>query len=113
MKGKRNQKQKVTRSETEGLWLTKYESWRYEEEIRVICSKNECINEGKLFFKNCNADELKIQGLILGPLCDLPIEKIRDALPPGKEIDVIKSRLAFRSFEIVQQREFKRVILIN
>jgi len=113
MKGKRNKKQKVTRSETEGLWLTKFESWRYEEEIRVICSKYECEKEGELFFKDCNDEELQIQGLILGPLCNLSINQIKDALPSGKEIDIIKSRLAFRSFEIVRQKDFKRKTIRN
>ena len=109
MIGKKTKKQKVTRSDTKGLWLTKFESWRYEEEIRVICLKHECEKEGKLFFKNCNAEELQIQGLILGPLCNLSIDKIDKALPAGKEIDVIKSRLAFRSFNIVRQQEYKRI----
>ena len=113
IKGKRHKTQKVTRSETKGLWLTKYESWCYEEEIRMLCTKNECAQEDDLFFKNCKANELQIQGLILGSLCDLPIDEIKDALPPGIEIDVIKARLAFRSFEIVQQKEFEKMIIKN
>lgn len=113
MKGKRDKKLKVTHSETEGLWLTKFESWRYEDEVRMICSKSECKNEDELFFKYCNPMEFQFKGLILGALCNLSLDKIKDALPKGKEIDVIKSRLAFRSFEIVQQREFKPKVIRN
>ena len=100
----------MTRAETEGLWLTKYESWRYEGEIRVICTKSECIKNGNLFFKSFN-DEISLQGMVLGPLSRLSIKSIEDKLPSGKELSVIKSRLADRSFSIVTERSFGKILL--
>ena len=110
LKEKKYRNKDVTKAETEGLWLTKYESWGYEEEKRVICTKSECINKGSLFFKSFN-DEIFLQGIVLGPLSKLSTKSIEDKLPSGKELSVIKSRLAFRSFSIVTQRRFGKLLL--
>lgn len=99
-------KQNVSREETDEIWLTKFESWNYEEEIRVICSQSDCIKKKNLLFHPLN-DEISLKAVILGPLCELKIEDINEKLPVGKELKVIKSRLAFRSFDIVKQRRFK------
>jgi hypothetical protein len=101
----------VTRTETEGLWLTKFSSWEYEEEIRIICTKDECIKKGDFYFKSLDDDEISLQGIVLGPLSKLSLNAIRDKLPQGKELNIIKSRLAFRSFNIVAQRDIKKVLL--
>ena len=107
---KRNSETPVTKNETEGLWLTKFISWSYEEEIRVICSQNDCIKKGNLLFHPLN-DEISLRGIILGPLCDISISEIEKKVPAGKKLEVIKSRLAFRSFNIVEQKQFKRIII--
>jgi hypothetical protein len=100
----------VTRAETEGLWATKFSSWKYEEEIRIICTKDECLKKGDLYFKSFD-DEISLLGIVLGPLSKLTLNAIREKLPQGKELGIIKSRLAFRSFNIVAQRDFKKVLL--
>jgi hypothetical protein len=97
-------KRKVTKAETEGLWLTKYKPWVYEKEIRIICTKSECKKKGNLFFKSFN-HEISLKGIVLGPLSKLSIKKIEDKLPTGKNLSVVKSRLAYRSFSIVTQRK--------
>lgn len=109
---KKYHKQSVTKKETEGIWLTKFISWNYEEEIRVICSQDDCFKKNGLLFHPLN-EEINLLGLILGPLCDLTINSIKEKLPKGKEIEIIKSRLAFRSFSIVEQRNFKRQKIKN
>ncbi|MDP3495050.1 MAG: DUF2971 domain-containing protein, partial [Hyphomonadaceae bacterium] len=110
LQDKKNPNNPVTRNETEGLWLTKFISWSYEEEIRVICSQKDCIKKGNLLFHSLN-DEISLKGIILGPLCDIPISEITKKAPAGKRLEVIKSRLAFRSFNIVEQKQFERRII--
>ncbi|MDD3814145.1 MAG: DUF2971 domain-containing protein [Desulfocapsaceae bacterium] len=105
-------KKSINREETKGLWLTKFESWHYEEEIRIICNQSDCIKNENILFHPLN-DDISLQGIILGPLCELQTEDIKDKLPTGKEIKVIKSRLAFRSFNIVKQERFKSTKIKN
>jgi len=100
------------KEDIKGIWLTKYEDWRYEDEVRVIVEKAECINESGLFFKKLNS-EIRMKGLVLGPLCDIEIKSIEESLPAKKAISVIKSRLAFRSFEIVKQEQFSKKTIIE
>jgi len=101
-------KENITKEETEGIWLTKFESWKYEEELRVVCSKKDCTNINGFLFHPLN-DEISLKGIVLGPLCKITVDDIRSALPNNKEIEIIKARLAFRSFDIVQQRTFKKI----
>jgi hypothetical protein len=103
-------KQSVSRVEVEGLWLTKFDSWSYEEEVRVICSQADCIRRHNLLFHPLN-DEISLKGVILGPLCEFKVEDLKEKLPVGMELGVIKSRLAFRSFNIVKQKRFKKLKL--
>ena len=53
--------------------------------------------------------DISLKGIVLGPLCEIAISDIEAALPRKEEIEIIKSRLAFRSFNIVQQRRFKKI----
>lgn len=105
-------KENITKEETEGIWLTKFESWKYEEELRIICLKKDCTKKNGLLFHPLN-DDISLKGIVLGPLCQITVDDIRSALPINKEIEIIKTRLAFRSFDIVTQRKFKKVIIKN
>ena len=100
----------MTRAETEGLWQTKYESWEYEEEVRVICTKAECIKKENLYFKLFD-DEISLKGIVIGPLSEITVKDIEDKLPVGTEISVTRSQLAFRSFNIETQRKFGKLLL--
>ena len=109
---KKKQKQSVSRKEIEGLWLTKFVSWSYEEEIRIVCNQSYCLKRNGLLFHPLN-DEICLTGLILGPLCQLKVDDIKKKLPDGKKLEIIKARLAFRSFNIVRQERFKKQIIKN
>lgn len=102
----------VTREELEGIWLTKFDSWSYEEEIRVICNKSDCIPKENKYFYPLN-HEIRIVGIVLGSLCKISINDIKQNLPKGNSLEIIKSRLAFRSFNIVEQKSFKKLIIKN
>ena len=82
------------------LW-TKYIDWRYEEEWRSWIKFMERDPITQLYF--CNFDE-KIQPkeVIAGPLCDVTEREIREALGDIGDVDVIKARLAFKTFRIVR-----------
>jgi hypothetical protein len=93
-----------------GIWLTKYKQWEYEDEVRVILRKSECHSrEGKYFYRLGN--DVNLKGIVLGPLCEIPITEIEHSLPSKVKISVIKSRLAFRSFNIIKKTSFEKVYL--
>lgn len=103
---------KMERKDIEGIWLTKYIDWSYEEEIRVIVEKTECIKNDKKYFYNLNLD-VQLRALILGSLCEITSEMIEKKLPQNKKLEVMKSRLAFRSFNIVKNYDFKKRTLLG
>jgi len=93
----------LEKKDIEGLWLTKYVEWEYEKEVRVILRKSECHKEGDMYFYELGKD-IHLKGIVLGPLCNIPLQNIKDCLPKALKIAVIKSRLAFRSFNIVKKQ---------
>ncbi len=98
------------KKDIQGIWLTKYKQWKYEDEVRVILRKSECYKQGAMYFYGLGQD-IHLKGIVLGPLCDIPITRIENSLPMNLRISVIKSRLAFRSFSIVKKTSFKTVHL--
>ena len=98
------------KKDIEGIWLTKYKQWKYEDEVRVIIKKTDCYIQGGMYFYRLGQD-IHLKGIVLGPLCDIPITEIENSLPKKLRISVIKSRLAFRSFSIVKKTSFKTVHL--
>jgi hypothetical protein len=83
------------------LLCTKFESWRYEKEWRVLVALSDMIAEGNLHFYRFSK-ELQLAEVILGSLCSLQIDAVR-ALVDGHHSDVVtfKTRLASKSFNIV------------
>ena len=100
----------LDREDIEGLWLTKYIEWEYEKEVRVILRKSECRKEGDIYFYDLGKD-IRLKGIVLGPLCDIPVQDIEDSLPKASKLAIIKARLAFRSFNIVRKKDFATVHL--
>lgn len=83
------------------LVFTKYESWRYEREWRVICELKRSEQEGGLYFAPFDK-KLKLTEVILGPLCDLDLTRIRTLVDYHHDDAITyKARLAFRSFRII------------
>lgn len=80
---------------------TKYESWRYEREWRLLCELSTSENEGGLYFVRF-AKDLKLVEVILGPLCQLSLKRIRGLVDDRhKGAMTYKARLAYRSFRII------------
>lgn len=84
------------------LITTKYEHWRYEDEIRLLIKLEHSEREdGKYFFSYGN--ELQLREVIAGPRSVLETPAIQVALS-GKDanVSIIRSRLSFSSYKVVR-----------
>jgi hypothetical protein len=59
--------------------LTKFKSWEYEKEWRVLVALDSATKEGNLHFWPYD-DTLRLKEVILGPLCSLNIDAVRSAV---------------------------------
>lgn len=85
----------------EQLRRTKFSSWSYEEEQRVLLPLSEAQAVGSLHFYPFGAD-LRLAEVILGPRCSLPLDAVRtlvNRLHPN--VTTISSRLADGHFAVV------------
>lgn len=80
--------------------FTKFEGWRYEDEIRAWVRLDE--RQGNHYFiKFDNA--LILKQVILGPRCSQdPCEFEKEVAMHGNKVEVIKTRLAFKTFSVVR-----------
>lgn len=83
------------------LLKTKFLHWKYENEVRVFIGLDKrTIERGLYFFPF--SDDLKLTEVILGPLCELPLDTVRTFVR-GTYPDaiVIRARLGFKRFQVV------------
>ena len=86
------------------LLLTKFAAWSYEGEVRVLLRPQETYEELGLPFVRFS-EELAPREVILGPRCPVTKEEVYRAgkgLDP--ELDIVQSRLAFKSYQVVRSR---------
>jgi hypothetical protein len=80
---------------------TKFESWRYEDEYRILVPLKNADEEGKLHFIPFDK-EMRLAEVIIGALCDLRATQLRTIVNKHHSgITTIKARLASKSFNIV------------
>jgi hypothetical protein len=99
---------KLTAKDIKRLQRTKFVGWKYEDEVRYFVELKEVVAEGPLHFKEFLPD-MVLREVILGPNCKLPIDGVRKlvkALKPN--VVVIQSRIAFRSFKVVENKVVTR-----
>jgi hypothetical protein len=96
----------ITIDHAEAMLFTKYDSWKYEQELRIWATLEE--EEDGLYFKDFD-DELRLVEVIVGARCTVPRSAIVRALAPlTTEISLVKARAGFTKFEIVtDQRGLK------
>lgn len=83
------------------LLCTKSSGWRYEQEYRRFVGLDTALADGALHFWPV-AGEIQLTEVILGPLCEEPIESVRRKVEQHfPNAVVFKARLAFQSFKIV------------
>ena len=88
------------------LLSTKYKGWGYEKEARVFLRLDPLEERDGLFYAGFSS-RVKLKQVIVGPLCNKRAELLPIIKPYGGAIEVIKARLAFRSFAVVaDQRGF-------
>lgn len=87
------------------LLLTKYSHWAYEEESRIFVELDHKTAERGLYFYEFSED-LRLAEVILGPLCEISLDRIRDLVQQlyGEDIQVFRARLAFKSFNVVPKQ---------
>jgi Protein of unknown function (DUF2971) len=87
------------------LLFTKYSDWSYEKEWRGWFQFDERDASGHYFFSF--DEKVKLREVIGGPLCTVSKDTLDAAAANYEGISVIKARLAFRTFQIVEnQRGF-------
>lgn len=90
------------------LLYTKYSSWEYEAEVRVFVELDHKTIESGLFFHPFSKN-LQLTEVILGPRCEIPISSVRRLVAHySPKVYVVKSRLAFTKFKVVENRAVTR-----
>ncbi|WP_438464022.1 DUF2971 domain-containing protein [Marinomonas sp. PE14-40] len=87
------------------LCTTKYIEWSYEDEYRVHLMDDEFYHDSGHDFFDLEG-QIAIKGIIIGAMNKtLTRSDIQQVLPLGHEISVTTSRVAFKSFNIVQRKD--------
>lgn len=89
-----------TVNDTRTILFTKYDSWKYEKEVRVFLALNDA--ENGLYFKNFDLT-LRPVIVIAGARCPLSEGELARALGSlARQVKVTKARAGFTKFEIVR-----------
>lgn len=91
------------------LLRTKFREWKYERERRMIVRLNRCSEEKGLYFWPF-AEGLELRRVVIGPHCTEDIAMIRAMVRRFEPaVEVIKARLAFKSFRVVRNKKASEV----
>ena len=86
------------------LLTTKYEHWRYEDEVRLILKLKDVPGEGDHYFAPFGSG-LRLREVITGHRCQLSSRDIRGVVESaGHRALITRGRLAFRTFTVVRNR---------
>jgi len=89
------------------LLRTKFADWKYEEEYRIFADLDHTTIEAGMYFQDFNSS-LRLAEVILGPKCEIPIDRVRMMLGSIRPIvKVLKARMAFRTFRVIEDRSFR------
>ena len=86
---------------SDALVYTKFSSWKYENEWRLLCDLDDFGKESSLYFKPMD-ESFQLEEVILGALCDLNLEKMRSLVSQHHSSAITyKAQLAKQSFRIL------------
>jgi hypothetical protein len=89
------------------LFCQKFEDWSYESEYRGWASLDEKDKETGLYFINFS-DNLRLKKVIIGPRNSAKPQDIKDLIGTSfRGVKIIKSRLAFNSYRVVENKRYK------
>jgi len=98
---------KSTRDMTKGkaieLLSTKYQGWSYEKEVRSFLDLDEKDNRNGFYFADFG-DGIKLKEVLVGPECKVKKKEIMARLRGYPNVRVIKTRLAFTKFEVIENK---------
>jgi hypothetical protein len=87
----------------EKLMCTKYEGWKYENEVRVLVELKEKDSSG-LYFTDFKGN-MVLKEIFLGPRSKLNVDQVAKYLCSyNLEVNVYKSRAAFTKYEVVKDK---------
>ena len=109
VKGRTDLQLPLTEETMKQLLFTRYRDWSYEEELRGWFRLEERDASTGHYFYNFD-EKVQLREVIAGPLCDTPKAPTGAALKGYKDhILVVKARLAFTTFRIIEnQQGFRR-----
>lgn len=86
------------------LLTTKFEHWRYEDEVRVIVRLDGAPRDGAHYFAPFG-NGLRLREVVTGHRCQLSSADLRTTMEAaGHRASIIRARLAFRTFKVVRNR---------
>jgi hypothetical protein len=89
------------------LLFTKYVHWKYENEVRAFVTLDKKDADKNMYFADFST-ELKLVQVLVGAESTATREYISDALGDlTPNVEVFKTRLAFKTFRVVRQRNQK------
>ena len=95
----------VDKDLVDGLQRTKFDDWKYEQEMRVYVELDRGTRESGLYFYPFDSF-LVLTEVVLGPRCELPTKSLGALLGShSSQVKIIKSMLASRSFSVVEAIE--------
>jgi hypothetical protein len=94
----------LTTDDADELLYTKYRDWRYERELRSWFELRDRDPASGLYFYDLN-EQIRLREVIVGPLCRATKARILAALDGyDTRVRIVKGRLAFKTFRVVQDR---------
>lgn len=91
------------------LLYFKFLDWKYEKEIRLLVKLEECEKENSLYFLPFSNDII-IKKVIIGARGEKVPKDIGKLIKPNYTgVEIIKSRLAFQSYQVIQNKQYKIV----
>lgn len=97
-------------SDLEAFLVTKFEHWKYEDEVRTFCKLDTATKDGYLYF-DAFSDSLKLVRVFLGATCAITDDEISMALPIGQQLTVVNTMLSFQSYAIeIDQTKSERIV---
>lgn len=91
------------------LLFTKFIDWQYEQEARVFVMLEDRDPASGFYFADFN-EQLVLREIIVGPLCTITKQKVREALGNTENVTFTKGRLAFNSFRVVADKRGFRLV---
>ena len=92
----------VGEEQTVELFATKFIHWHYEEEVRLLVEFSSVTPPNDIIF-HAFSEEMILKEVIVGPRSELRVKDVRE-LVTDNGVDVFQSRLAFKSFSVVRQK---------